>query len=186
MKFITKQILLFGAFAMLLSTVPMQAIENAPANVQAEVSTKRGFFAGWSRDAINNRLKNAMNELDKLWKKYMKCIKGDKGCSRSLVWSIRGITLTILALVTIGGRVGISRRRAAKQQTERERLRAKREAEDRDLRAEENVERQSTRYLRYQRRRAFEEQQQQAERAERAAAAEARELEVPITGIIKE
>ena len=114
MKFIAKQTLLFGAFAMLVSTVPMQAMHDAPANVQAEVSTKRGFFAGWGRDAINQRLKNAISELDKQWKKYMKCMKGDQGCPRSLVWAIRGITLTILALVTTaGGVIGIKHRREA-------------------------------------------------------------------------
>jgi len=109
---IAKQALLFGAFAMLFSTVPMQAMEtveedvmvtqDVPADVQAEVTTKRGFFAGWDKDAINERLKNAMDELDKLWKKFMKCIKGDEGCPRSLVWAIRGTILTILALVMKG------------------------------------------------------------------------------------
>ena len=106
MKQISKNVLLFGALALLISTVPVQAMEQAPADVQKEVAIKRSFFSKWSDKAKSMRLEALMKELDKHMKLFMKCVKADKGCPRSLVWTIRGILLTITALVVVGSVIG--------------------------------------------------------------------------------
>lgn len=80
----------------------MQAMEGAPADVREEVAVKQSFFAKWSDKAKSMRLEALMKELNSHWKKFMKCVKADKGCPRSLVWTIRGILATILALVAVG------------------------------------------------------------------------------------
>ncbi len=103
MKQISKNALLFGALALLISTVPVQAMEQAPADVQKEVAIKRNFFSKWSDKAKSMRLEALMKELNKHWKQFMKCVKNDEGCPKSLVWTIRGILATIIALVAIKG-----------------------------------------------------------------------------------
>ena len=109
MKNIAKQTLLLGALA-LLSSMPMQAMESAPADVQQEVTTKRGFFTGWTEKARNLRLRNSMKELDVAWKPFIKCVtKGDKDCSAESR-TIRRILGSILALVGVGTAIAIRRR----------------------------------------------------------------------------
>ena len=107
MNRIAKHTLLFGAFAMLLSTVPVQALD-APADVQAEVKTKRRFFAGWTKDARTERMKNARKELDKAFKPFIACVtKGKEDCGpRAKV--VRNIVITILALVGVTGAAAVS------------------------------------------------------------------------------
>jgi len=111
MKHIAKHTLLFGAFAMLLSTMPMQAMEEAPADVQQEVGTKKGFFGRWTERAKNLRMKNLIRELNRAWKPFIACVeKGKEDCSqRAKV--VRNIITSILALVVITG-VGIGAAKA--------------------------------------------------------------------------
>ena len=102
MKHISKKVLLFGALSMLISSVPMQAMENAPADVQKEVAQKQGFFSRWTQKAKQARLKTLMKELDQNWKPFIKCIvKGGDSCPKKLVWTIRGLLASIIALVAI-------------------------------------------------------------------------------------
>lgn len=107
---IRKQTILFAACAMLISTLPVQAEVNAkvelataPADVQHEVTTKRRFFSGWTQGALQRRMTNAMRELDREWKPFIKCVKeGKKGCFQEAK-TIRNLIGTILALVAITG-----------------------------------------------------------------------------------
>ncbi len=106
MKHIAKHTLLFGAFAMLLSTMPMQAMEEAPADVQAEVGTKQGFFGRWTERAKNLRMKNLIKELNRAWKPFIACVeKGKEDCGKRAK-VVRNIITSILALVAIAG-VGV-------------------------------------------------------------------------------
>ena len=107
MKHIAKQIVLFGAFAMLLSTMPMQAMEEAPADVQAEVKAKRGFFRQLSEKAKNSRLNYLMKQLKIEWKPFIKCVeKGEKDCLKQ-AQTISAIIKSILALVLVGTTIAI-------------------------------------------------------------------------------
>lgn len=102
MKNIAKHTLLFGAFA-LLSSMPLQAMEGAPADVQREVKTKQGFFARLTAPARKLKLKHSMRELTKAWNPFITCVeKGHKDCSKQ-AQTVRAIIKTILALVVVGG-----------------------------------------------------------------------------------
>lgn len=111
MKHISKTALLFGALAMLVSTVPIQAMEEVeaveveatmPADIQQEVAAKKGFFTRWTAKARSMRLDGLRKELDKHWKKFMACVKKGEGCPRTLIATISGILASIIALVTVG------------------------------------------------------------------------------------
>ena len=118
MKHISKKVLLFGALSMLISSVPMQAMENAPADVQKEVAQKQGFFSRWTQKAKSMRLSALMKELNSHWKTFIKATKGDEGPSRKLVWTIRGLLTAIIALVaiqTIGGVAGYLQTRGTRE-----------------------------------------------------------------------
>ncbi len=107
MKHIAKHTLLFGAFAMLLSTMPMQAMESAPADVQAEVEAKRGFFRQLNEKVRNSRLNYLMKQLKTEWKPFIKCVeKGEKDCLKQ-AQTISAIIKSILALVLVGTTIGI-------------------------------------------------------------------------------
>ena len=106
MKHIAKHTLLFGAFAMLLSTMPMQAMQEASAGVQQEVATKQGFFGRWTERAKNLRMKNLIKELNRAWKPFIACVeKGKEDCGKRAK-VVRNIITSILALVAIAG-VGV-------------------------------------------------------------------------------
>ncbi len=103
MKHIAKHTLLFGAFAMLLSTMPMQAMESASPEVQQEVATKQGFFGRWTDRAKNLRMKNLIRELNRAWKPFIACVeKGKEDCGKRAK-VVRNIITSILALVAVVG-----------------------------------------------------------------------------------
>ncbi len=107
MKHIAKHTLLFGAFAMLLSTMPMQAMESASPEVQQEVATKQGFFRQLNKKARNSRLNYLMKQLKIEWKPFIKCVeKGEKDCLKQ-AQTISAIIKSILALVLVGTAIGI-------------------------------------------------------------------------------
>lgn len=108
-KHIVKHTLLFGIFA-LLSSMPLQAITSTPAGVKKKVETKKGLFAGWTKNALNLRMKNAMKELDTVWKPFMKCVTiGGKDCGKE-TRTVRRILGTILAIVAVGGAAALGQR----------------------------------------------------------------------------
>ena len=103
MKHIAKHTLLFGAFAMLLSTMPVQAMQEAPADVQQEVTTKKGFFGRWTERAKNLRMRNLIKELNRAWKPFIACVeKGKEDCGKRAK-VVRNIITSILALVAVVG-----------------------------------------------------------------------------------
>ena len=96
-----KKALLMGAAAMLLSTVPVQAMDTVR-GIRDEVAQKTGFFARWSKDALQKRLDASMNFLNKQWRGFMKCVKGE-GCTKGQIAAITGTLTTVLAIVTALG-----------------------------------------------------------------------------------
>lgn len=102
MKYLAKQISLLGAFALLLSVVPAQAMGQAPADVQQEVTAKRRWFSGFTKEALDKRLKNAREELDHAWKPFIKCLTKGEDCTQK-ARTIRHILGTIIALVGVLG-----------------------------------------------------------------------------------
>ncbi len=99
-----KKALLMGATAMLLSTIPVQAMDTAR-TMQKEVMEKTQHFAQWSKDALQKRLTTSKNFLNRQWKDFMRCTKEKGGCTPGQKRAIKGTIGTILAIIgalTIG------------------------------------------------------------------------------------
>ena len=96
-----KKALLMGAAVMLLSTVPVHAMDTVR-GIRDEVAQKTGFFARWSKDALQKRLDASMNFLNKQWRGFMKCVKGE-GCTKGQTAAIIGTLTTVSAIVTALG-----------------------------------------------------------------------------------
>ncbi len=105
-----KKALLFGVAAILTSVVPVQAMDEITAAViEEKVTVQEKHHSGWSKKALQEKLTSSMKRLDKVFKRYMDCLKGKKKCSRfqkgAAAVAIVAILTTILGTLTwLGGK----------------------------------------------------------------------------------
>ncbi len=101
MKHISKKVLLFGALTMLMSSAPMQAMEDAPTDVQEELAKKQGHFARLTQKAKTSRLRSLKKEVNTHVNRFLKCVETKEGCPRALAWTIRGLVISMMALLAL-------------------------------------------------------------------------------------